>query len=206
MEKTAHWDRVHGNRGPEEQGWFTVRPYPSLDWILSAGLHPDDCILDAGAGASLLVDHLLDAGFHHVELMDLSETALSLVRNRLGERANRVTATCGDVCQVTRPAGSVALWHDRAVFHFLHDPAEREAYRERVLETVRPHGILILGTFRPGAPPKCSGLPVKHHTATELAAFFAPEFELEETLETVHVTPGGIEQAYVFVRLRRGGN
>ena len=203
MEHTAHWDTVHGKRSPHEQGWFTVRPYPSLDWILAAGLEPDARILDAGAGASLLVDHLLDAGHWNVEVLDISDAALSLVRNRLGERANRVTTTCGDVCKVTRPAGSVALWHDRAVFHFLHEPAEREAYRHRVREAVRPHGILILGTFRPGAPPKCSGLPVRHHTADELAAFFAPEFVLEETLETVHVTPGGVKQAYVFVRMRK---
>lgn len=206
MENAAHWESVYGKRPPEAQGWYTVRPYPSLDWIQAAGLRPEDTILDAGGGASTLVDHLLDSGFHGVEVLDLSREALDLARERLGERANRVRWTCGDVCRVPHDPGSIALWHDRAVFHFLHDPADREAYRQRVREAVRPDGMMVLGTFRPGAPPKCSGLPVRHHTASELAAFFAPDFGLEEALETVHVTPGGIEQAYIFVRLRRGGN
>ena len=205
MEKTAHWDSVYGKRTPEEQGWYAVRPYPSLDWILDAELPHEDAILDAGGGASTLVDHLLDAGFRHVEVLDLSQHALDLARERLKDRANHVTWTCGDVCQVPHAPGSIALWHDRAVFHFLRDHADRLAYRQGVLDAVRPNGVLILGTFRPGAPPKCSGLPVRHHTADELAAFFGPEFTLEERLESVHITPGGVEQAYIFVRLRKSG-
>ena len=205
MEKIAHWDSVYGKRTLEEQGWYTVRPYPSLDWIQEAGLIHKDPILDAGGGASTLVDHLLDGGFRHIEVLDLSQHALDLAQERLKDRANRVRWTCGDVCQAVRPTDSVALWHDRAVFHFLHDPADRQAYRQRVLDAVRPNGVLILGTFRPGAPPKCSGLPVRHHTADELATFFGPEFTLEERLESVHVTPGGVEQAYIFVRLRKSG-
>lgn len=206
MENAAHWESVYGKRPPEAQGWYTVRPYPSLDWIQAAGLTSEDPILDAGGGASTLVDHLLDDGFRRVEVLDLSQTALDLAQDRLGEWANRVSWTCGDVCQVPHAPGSIALWHDRAVFHFLHEEADRLAYRQRVLDAVRPDGIVILGTFRPGAPPKCSGLPVRHHTAEELAAFFSPDFSLEDKLETVHVTPGGVEQAYIFVRLRKGGN
>lgn len=206
MGNASHWDAVYGKRAPEEQGWYTVRPYPSLDWIISAGLDPEDGVLDAGGGASTLVDHLLDAGHQKIRVVDLSSQALELARMRLGSRANRVSWTCGDICQVQHDPDSVAVWHDRAVFHFLHDPLDREAYRQRVCEAVRPNGVLILGTFRPGAPPKCSGLPVRHHTANELAAFFAPDFALEESLETVHVTPGGVKQAYVFVRMRKGGN
>jgi SAM-dependent methyltransferase len=203
MGNAAHWDAVYGKRTPEEQGWYTVRPYPSLDWILDAGLRPEDLVLDSGGGASTLVDHLLDQGLR-VAVTDLSAEALELAKRRLGERANRVSWTCGDICQVPHDPESIALWHDRAVFHFLHDAAEREAYRQRVHEAVRPNGVLIMGTFRPVAPPKCSGLPVRHHTVDELAAFFAPDFALEHSLETTHVTPGGVEQAYVFVHLRKG--
>lgn len=95
------------------------------------------------------------------------------------------------------------MWHDRAVFHFLHDESERREYRAQAERAVRPGGWLILGSFRPGAPDRCSGLPVRKHTLEELSDFFAEGFRLERSAETIHVTPGGIEQAYVFLLMKR---
>ena len=51
------------------------------------------------------------------------------------------------------------IWHDRAVFHFLINPADRHAYIERVMRAVRPGGYVIIATFAEDVPEKCSGLP-----------------------------------------------
>jgi len=203
MDPAAHWEHIYGKRPPTEQGWYTDVLRPSLEWILKA--HPDRNarILDAGGGASTLVDHLIDEGCSGVQVLDISANALSLAQQRLGELASKATWIHGDVLTADTPLVPVDVWHDRAVFHFLHEEANRQAYRRRIMDHVAPEGILIMGTFRPDGPDKCSGLPVRRHSADELEAFFSPEFALEETLESMHVTPGGVEQAYVWVRMRR---
>lgn len=203
MERAIHWESVYAKRPPAQQGWYAPILQPSLDWILGSGLSASDPILDAGGGASTLVDRLVAAGYSDVRVMDIATLALEQARTRLGADADRVTWTAGDILEAQFPSGSLALWHDRAVFHFLHDEDDRLLYRKHAVQAVRPGGVLIVGTFRPGAPPSCSGLPVRHHSAEELEAFFGPIFALEESLETIHQTPGGVKQDYVFVRMRR---
>lgn len=203
MEREAHWESIYGKRLPSEQGWYTPCPQPSFTWIRSLDLDPDDLILDIGGGASTLVDHLLESGHDEIAVLDLSIAALNQAQSRLGTHASRVQWLQGDMLAYPYEDRSVTIWHDRAAFHFLLKDADRARYRQRALRVVRPGGWVIIGSFRPGAPDACSGLPVRKHTADELATFFANGFELEHMEESVHVTPGGVEQAYVFLLLRR---
>lgn len=203
MNSASHWEHIYGKRPPEEQGWYAQTLQPSLDWIVQSATSTEARILDAGGGASTLIDHLLAAGFSRLTVLDISGAALHETRNRLGGAAAGVRWIKGDILTEDLAPNSMDVWHDRAVFHFLHDESERATYKSQVLATLSPDGFLIMGSFRPGAPQKCSGLPVRHHSAAELAAFFAPEMVLEEQMHTTHVTPGGVEQDYVFVRLRR---
>lgn len=203
MKIEAHWESIYGRRLPSEQGWYTPCLHPSMEWISSLPLDPDDLILDIGGGASTLVDHLLGNGHNEVAVLDLSITALNQAQSRLGPDASRAHWLQGDMLAYPIKGGSVAIWHDRAAFHFLHDEGDRSLYRRRVHGAVRPGGWLILGSFRRGAPDTCSGLPVRHHSADELVDFFSPGFDLVKEHESVHTTPGGVEQAYVFVCLQR---
>lgn len=203
MDTAGHWEHLYSKRPPEQQGWFTEIPQPSLDWIIAASPDRSARILDAGGGASTLVDHLLASRYDHLTVLDLSGEALAHSRKRLGTAAEAVEWLQGDILTAHLEPGSVDVWHDRAVFHFLHDDEDRVRYKAQALKAMGPDGALILGSFRHGAPPKCSGLLVRHHSSRELASFFGPEMMLEEELLTTHVTPGGIEQDYIFVRLRR---
>lgn len=203
MSNAAHWESVYGKRDPTLQGWYTPCPQPSFEWIRSLGLGADKRILDVGGGASTLVDHLLSAGHERIAVLDLSGKALEQARERLGQQSVRVEWQQADILTAPIEASTVSVWHDRAVFHFLHDEAERQAYRAQAVRALQPGGWLILGSFRPGAPDTCSGLPVRKHTVEELSDFFGDGFRLERSAETTHVTPGGVEQAYVFLLLRR---
>ena len=205
MDTSEHWEHIYRKRRPEQQGWFSPIPQPSLDWITSVVQSRNTRVLDAGGGASTLVDHLLDAGFRHLTVLDISQAALEQSQLRLGSTAANVHWRCSNVLSADLAPESVDLWHDRAVFHFLHTDLDRATYKAQVLRTLSPDGVLIAGSFRPGAPPTCSGLPVRHHSAEEIAAFFGPELVLEEQMETTHVTPGDVVQDYIFVRLRRHG-
>ena len=136
--------------------------------------------------------------------MDISEAALDVARARLGDRGDRVTWQVADARYLRLPE-QVDVWHDRAVFHFLTEEADRRAYLDSLLGTLRVGGHLVMATFGPGGPDRCSGLPVERYDVGKLSDFFGSEFELVRSLQKQHVTPAGAPQEFtcaVFQRLR----
>ena len=202
MTASDHWDGVYGTKG-DDVSWFQPTLERSLAIIDRLELPPGSSAIDVGAGASTLVDDLLDRGFGAVTVADLSQVALDLVRARLGERARRVSMIVGDITRVPLAENAYDLWHDRAVFHFLTDPAVRAAYIRQVLHALRPGGRIVVATFGPMGPDRCSGLPVERydegalHSAFGEAAFTKIGHERE-----VHQTPWGSEQEFVYCYCR----
>ncbi|MDH3316835.1 MAG: hypothetical protein OER43_13860, partial [Gammaproteobacteria bacterium] len=84
------------------------------------------------------------------------------------------------------------LWHDGAVFHFLTVLEQQRKYRDNLLKALKPGGHLIIGTFAPEAPPKCSGLPVERYDPEQLKNTLGGEFELKRHHKELHITPGGV--------------
>jgi hypothetical protein len=95
------------------------------------------------------------------------------------------------------------LWHDRAAFHFLTEEAERQAYAARVKQAVRRGGDVVIGTFAPDGPERCSGLPVMRHDAPSIGAVLGEDFALIESRRHDHVTPGGRTQHFQFSLFQR---
>lgn len=200
-----HWDAVYTGRAPEALTWFEEVPEVSLALIRSYGAK-DAPIIDVGGGASHLPDALLAEGFEAVTVLDLSPAALELSKTRLGAAASRVRWVAGDVTRWV-PDRAYGLWHDRAVFHFLTDPAGQDAYVDVMRRAVAPGGHAIIATFAEDGPERCSNLPVQRYSPEALAArlqraapgVFAPL----EAQRLVHVTPMGRRQAFqvsVFAR------
>jgi trans-aconitate methyltransferase len=150
----------------------------------------------------VLIDHLLEAGYVDVTALDISERALIGSKDRLGPRAGEVHWIVGDVLAWS-PARAYDIWHDRAVFHFLTDGRDRDAYRATLLKGLRPRGALILGTFAENGPERCSGLPVHRWSAEALADELGSEFRLIESLREDHRTPGGAVQPFTWARFER---
>lgn len=198
---TQHWDAVWGDRDPDLVTWFQATPSRSLDLITRVS-EPTEPVVDVGGGASRLVDHLLDLGYSDVIVVDLAASALEASRARLGRRADDVTWLVTDArgLHLDRP---VAVWHDRAVFHFLTDAADRASYVDRVREALPIGGHAVIATFGPEGPETCSGLPTCRYDAAGLAAEFGDDFELVDADEEIHVAPAGAEQQFLYVLLRR---
>ena len=203
MSRKEHWERVYTASPADRLGWYEPHLQTSLAWIRELNLPSDARIIDVGGGASTLVDDLLDAGYRSITVLDISEHALSSVQARLGARAHLVTWLEGDVTSTDLRTHHYDLWHDRAVFHFLTAPEERRRYREALLRALKPGGHLIIATFAPDAPPTCSGLPVERYSPEKLQIALGGEFELERTHKEVHVTPGGVRQAYLYCQFYR---
>lgn len=203
MGNAEHWNEVYATRPADQVGWYKPHLDTSLGWIETLDLEPGAPIIDVGGGASTLVDDLLQKGHCDVTVLDLSARALELARQRLESRAGRVTWLEGDIAETNLPCEKYRLWHDRAVLHFLVEPADREQYRQALLRALQPDGYVIIGVFAPDAPPQCSGLPVQRYSVETLSAFFGSEFELLRQRHEPHFTPSGLEQSYVYCLFRR---
>lgn len=202
VNRRDHWNHIYQTRAPHELSWFQSRPTVSLRLVEATGVAKDDPILDAGGGASVLVDCLLDAGFTRVAVLDISAAALQYARQRLGERAHRVEWFEADVTEF-QPPHPFRLWHDRAVFHFLTDSEDRRKYVQTLERSLLPGGHVIVATFALDGPPKCSGLPVMRYDGAALCAELGPGFRLVQQLGETHVTPWRTEQKFSYFHFLR---
>jgi 2-polyprenyl-3-methyl-5-hydroxy-6-metoxy-1,4-benzoquinol methylase len=200
--KRDHWERVWGTHPSTGVSWYAPHLVESLRLIREVAA-PHAAVIDVGGGASTLVDDLVDAGFSHVTVLDISESALSTARARLGARAASVTWVNADITTATLPEAAYDVWHDRAVFHFLTTPADRDAYVAALERSLKPGGSVVIGTFALGGPARCSGLDVVRYDAGGLQRALGPHFALTAASEQTHVTPDGKPQHFVICRLQR---
>ena len=203
MARRQHWEQVYTSRSTDRLGWYSPHLTTSLEWIDSLCLPADAAIIDIGGGASTLVDDLVNAGYSQVTVVDISDAALAAARERLGTVAGDVKWIRADVTAAAPPDDAFELWHDRAVFHFLTEPGDRQAYKDLLMNALSPGGYVIMGAFAPEAPPRCSGLPVERYDVDKLVAELGTSFELERYHKEMHVTPGGVEQMYLYCLFRR---
>lgn len=203
MVNQSHWESVYRRKPVDGVSWYRPHLERSLAIIEATALPKDAHIVDVGGGASTLVDDLLDRGYTNVTVIDLSEHALELARRRLGERASGVRWIVGDATLFVPPEGSVDLWHDRAVFHFLRDDDARRRYVDNAHHALRPGGSIVVATFGPDGPTQCSGLEVVRYDADGIHAAFGDEFERLSSDEETHLTPWGIGQQFVYCYCRR---
>ena len=182
--------------------WYEPAPEVSLELIEEAGLARDAAILDAGGGASTLAASLLGLGYTDITVADISEAALRRAREELGPDAERIAWLQADL-RTDELGRRFDLWHDRALFHFMVDSADRAAYLDTLRGALRPSGHLIVATFGPEGPQRCSGLPVHRYSATELSSLLGAEFELLSSRLPLHRTPAGTPQQFLYAHLVR---
>ncbi len=202
METKDHWERVYETKQPDKVSWYQPHLDVSLGLITSSVTNRDARIVDVGGGEATLVDDLMKAGYHHVDVLDLSAKALQVARDRVGVSATSVRWLHGDVTTYPFEADRYDLWHDRAVFHFLTEPAQRDAYVQQVSRAVKRGGHVIVATFGPEGPQKCSGLDVVRYDPDSLHDQFGPRFEMIKHHVEDHTTPNGARQQFVYCLCR----
>lgn len=196
-DRRAHWDGVYSSKGEADVSWFQDTPQPSLDLMKLVDVKPTDAVIDIGGGASRLVDHLIAAGYADISVLDLSAAALKQAQARLGQASSAVEWIVADASTWVPPR-QYDIWHDRAAFHFLTQPDQQLLYMDRVRSALKPGGHVIIGTFAPDGPEKCSGLPVARHDAKSLSECLGSGFELLDTRGYEHVTPWTSTQKFQF--------
>lgn len=198
MNIAGHWERVYRTKRPDEVSWYRAHLDISLRLIEAAAPNRDAAIIDVGGGESTLVDDLFARDYCQLAVLDISVTALDVAKARIGDAANSVNWLCGDVTTFQFARHGYDVWHDRAVFHFLTDPRDRAAYVGQVARAVRPGGYVIVATFGPDGPMKCSGLDVVRYDPNTLHDEFGPAFELVKHETELHHTPAGAVQQFTY--------
>jgi len=202
MEIKSHWENIYQTKAPTQVSWYQEHARLSLRLIADTGIDRADPIIDVGGGTSTLVDDLLADGYQHLTVLDISASALQTAQQRLGVRATAVTWIEADITQAQLPGQFYAVWHDRAVFHFLTQPHDRQRYIQAVRHAVKPGGHVIVATFALDGPPQCSGLNVTRYNPDSLHHEFGEDFQLLTSTRETHVTPFGTEQKFIYCYCR----
>jgi ubiquinone/menaquinone biosynthesis C-methylase UbiE len=203
MPSKEHWERVYETKATDAVSWFQPRAERSLRLIRETGVPRDAAIIDVGGGTSTLVDELLRQGYSKLTVLDLSAAALAKSKERIGEQVGRVTWIEADITQATLPEVTYDVWHDRAAFHFLTDPHQRQAYVRAALRSIKPGGHVIVATFAEDGPMKCSGLPVQRYCAETLHEEFGEAFTLIRHVNEAHQTPFDTVQEFMYCYFQR---
>ncbi|MDE3245797.1 MAG: class I SAM-dependent methyltransferase [Acidobacteriota bacterium] len=203
MQRKDHWDSTYASKAINAVSWFQEHGELSLRLIQDSGVPLSASIIDVGGGASTLVDDLLSRGYSALTVLDLSGTALSAAKARLGGLADQVSWREADITSVQLPPHAFDVWHDRAVFHFLNSEDERRAYLAAAHGSVKPGGHVIVATFAEDGPAKCSGLPVMRYSAKGLQSEFGPHFTLLHHEREEHHTPMGTVQPFIYCHFRK---
>jgi SAM-dependent methyltransferase len=198
MQNTEHWEVVYRNKRFDAVSWYAPHLGESLRLIEQLCPDKTAAIVDIGGGESTLVDDLLLRHYLDVSVLDISATAIDFTKQRLGTKAQHVSWHVGDITQYDFGSKRFDLWHDRAVFHFLTDPAARNRYVELVRRSVKPGGYVLMATFGPNGPLKCSGLDVVRYDERSLHNEFGEGFSLQGSELTQHHTPMGADQQFLY--------
>ena len=202
MDVKTHWEKVYAQKAPEAVSWYRPHLETSLALVERAAAGYSASIIDIGGGESTLVDDLVTRGYDNVTVLDVSQTAIDVTKKRLGLAAEQIRWLVADVTEVQLQRGAYDVWHDRAVFHFLTSDEHRVAYVRQVAHAVKPGGHVIVSTFGPEGPTKCSGLEVIRYDAESLHSQFGERFRLVESSQELHRTPLGITQQFLFCYCR----
>ncbi len=174
MDAKTHWEKVYATKAPEAVSWYRPHLETSLALILLA------------------------RSYENITVLDVSQTAIDVTKKRLGLAAEQVHWLVADVTDAQLERGAYDVWHDRAVFHFLTTSEHRAAYVRQVGHAVKPGGHVIVCTFGPEGPTKCSGLDVIRYDSESLHDQFGVRFRLVESSKELHRTPFGTTQQFLF--------
>jgi 2-polyprenyl-3-methyl-5-hydroxy-6-metoxy-1,4-benzoquinol methylase len=202
MNVETHWEKIYREKAPDAVSWYRPHLETSLALIEKAAPERGVSIIDVGGGESTLVDDLLAHGYQNITVLDVSNTAIDVTKKRLGSASERVHWVTADIVNGELAPNAYDVWHDRAVFHFLTAMDQRVAYVRQVARAVKPGGHVLVSTFGPEGPTKCSGLEVVRYDAESLHAEFGVRFRLLDNIKELHNTPSGTTQQFLYCLCR----
>jgi 2-polyprenyl-3-methyl-5-hydroxy-6-metoxy-1,4-benzoquinol methylase len=202
FDNKAHWETIYKTKDSTDVSWYQAKPETSLMFFEQYNVPLSAKIIDIGGGDSLLVDNLLSRGYKDISVLDISESAIQRAQERLGEQSKNVTWIVNDIRDFT-PTIKYDFWHDRAAFHFLTNENDIEKYLQTAQQSLKPGGLMVVGTFSETGPTRCSGIDIKQYSETSMTDRLQRYFDKIKCIEEDHTTPFGTVQNFVFCSFRK---
>ena len=95
MDAESHWEKVYKTKAPDTVSWYQPHLERSLELITRAASSRTARIIDVGGGEATLVDDLLARGYTNLTVLDISEKALAVTKDRLAAICAFVLSTPG---------------------------------------------------------------------------------------------------------------
>tara|TARA_B100001250_G_C19750048_1_gene767269 strand:- start:810 stop:1424 length:615 start_codon:yes stop_codon:yes gene_type:complete len=202
MNNSTHWENIYASKKAKEVSWYQELPLQSIEIINASKIDRKATIIDVGGGTSNLIAELLRNGFINITALDISNNAIKKSQFQLGSKSKHINWINSNILTANLPSKFFSFWHDRAVFHFLTDKNDRELYKLKIFEALRPKGFIAILAFAENGPKKCSGLPVQRFSISTLKDEFANNFYLVCGNQHSHFTPAGNEQKFISCLFR----
>jgi SAM-dependent methyltransferase len=202
FDRKKHWENIYTTKELKDVSWYQPTPETSLNFLKEFNIGKTAKIIDVGGGDSFLVDNLLDLGYEDITVLDISEAAINRAKKRLGERAARVKWIVADAAGF-KPSEQYDFWHDRAAFHFLTEDNEITNYIDTIRHSLKPNGVLVIGTFSEQGPKKCSGIEIKQYSETTMVERLQKFFEKVKCITVDHKTPFDTIQNFIFCSFKK---
>jgi EEF1A lysine methyltransferase 2 len=201
-----HWNEIYEALDADELTWYEEIPEASIKLLSECHINKDESILDVGAGASTFIDYLIKQGFSNIIATDISGIALNKLKERLGnEKASLVRWIVDDITQPTHIQNlrNIAVWHDRAVLHFLLEENQQQMYLSTLKKVVKKGGYVIIAAFSLKGAKRCSGLNIKNYDQDMLVKFLGKDFSLLDSFDYTHYMPSHEPRPYVYTLFQR---
>lgn len=192
-----HWEKVYTSKEDNEVSWYQEIPRTSIEVIKKTANGQSDSIIDIGGGNSNLASELMNLKFLDISVLDISEASLNRTKEKLGEKAKNINWYVSDVLGF-EPTKKFDIWHDRAVFHFVTGQIDKTAYVQKIKNSLKENGTLILATFSKEGPTKCSGLEICQYDKDSLIPLFGKDFDLVDLFKEEHTTPFNTTQNFIY--------
>ena len=202
LDRKKHWENIYQTKDLKDVSWYQPTPTTSLDFLKQFNIPNSAKIIDIGGGDSFLVDHLLDLGYTDLTVLDISAASLDRAKQRLGDRAPKVKWIVADAATFI-PTEQYDFWHDRAAFHFLTQEQEITNYIDTIQKSIKPTGVLVIGTFSEQGPKKCSGIEIKQYSETTMTDRLKTFFEKVKCITVDHKTPFDTIQNFIFCSFKK---
>jgi len=202
MSRDTFWNNVYKTKKIDAVSWYSNHLEISLELIKKYCPRKDQALVDIGAGRSTLVDDLVSLDYSNLTLLDISDEAIKQTLKRLGKLGRTISIEIGDISTITTKENQFDLWHDRAVFHFLTEAKQREKYKDNLKRSLKSNGVVVLATFGPNGPNKCSGLDTVKYSEQSLAEELGNDFQLLGSEINLHQTPFETSQQFIYCWFR----
>ncbi|MBK8698550.1 MAG: class I SAM-dependent methyltransferase [Saprospiraceae bacterium] len=202
LDRQKHWEKIYQTKDLKDVSWYQATPTTSLDFLKQFNIPTTAKIIDIGGGDSLFVDYLLKLGYTDVTVLDISAISLQRAKQRLGALAERVKWIVADAATFV-PTEQYDFWHDRAAFHFLTQEEEISNYIDTIQKSIKPGGVLVIGTFSEQGPQKCSGIEIKQYSEISMTDRLKNIFEKVKCITVDHKTPFDTIQNFIFCSFKK---